>query len=196
MWGCKKPTTEGAITIGIVFSSSSQVYYFATLTGVKVGQWTEVKSSRSLVKVKVVSVEEGIKPGITKWRTGAMITERQREENPYEGEDKLNNSLPTMLEVQTALSVISQLQKALSESSTGSNMGFSSNLGLHVSREAEIVLTGVSSSLIRTKTRNTSNELKELLNFLNFKNSAKQEARERLIKLEQEAAEIRKLLES
>lgn len=191
--GCQVSTynKQQAYTVGISYQSNpNKVYEFATVTNLKGCSTAEVKDCYGeYVTVKLVYIKEGITTRATKWRSGGVVTQEQRNQFGIKEEKVVGNKL-SVEEVQGALEVIRKLQRDIVSKDGGSYLGTTPSL--FVSKVGEVIPNGVSLHKLPQKI-NLRGEVKQLVNFV-YEDDAKTQARERLAALEKEAAEIRKLL--
>jgi hypothetical protein len=180
--------SDKVYTIGIIFDSNhSKVYEFATKTCYKNCTYAGVKDSYgSLVRVRIMYVREGITERATKWRTGGVVTHAQREEFGIRQGNGMSMNVEkiTLEDVVAALDTISELQEALKEKKSDNLFGATPSLS--VSRQGELIVSGVSSYILPQKLTKQC-DINTLLNFV-YEDEAKVKARERLEALEKEAA--------
>ncbi len=184
---------QQAYTIGISYPSNpNKLYEFATMTNLKGCTTAEVKDCYGeYVTVKLVYIKEGITTRATKWRSGGVVTQEQRNQFGIKEENKMaTNSKLSVAEVQGLLEGFRKLQRDIGKKLGGGFIPITPQLS--VSKSGEIIVSGVSSNTLPQKVA-LRHEVEELINFV-YEDNAKAQARERLAALEKEAAEIRKLL--
>ncbi len=184
---------QQAYTIGVSYlSNPNKVYEFATMTDLNGCNTVGVKDCYGeYVTVKLIYIKEGVSTRATKWRSGGIVTQEQRNQFGIKEENKVDTtSKLSVAEVQGLLEGFRKLQRDIGKKAGDGFIPITPQLS--VSKSGEIIVSGISSNTLPQKVT-LRGEVEKLVNFV-YEDDAKTQARERLVALEKEAAEIRKLL--